>query len=203
MFGDGNPPPVPEGLALGANGPRVEALQARLKALGYTVGKVDKVFGPGTAAAVAAFKLEHKYRGGGELEPDEIVGPLTEQALEAAPAREVSPERAETTEHELAAAGSTEVRTGQQTAAVGTAATVAGAAAAANDAGLFDMTQQSLGKVPAMHQFLVPVIDALKWGFKNALWVLLLVGGVWAWVKGREIVKARLTAHQSGANMGR
>lgn len=203
VFGDGGPVPAGDGLALGAYGPRVEALQLRLKALGYGVGAVDKVFGPGTAAAVAAFKLEHKHRGGAELEPDEIVGPLTDQALEAAPARAISPERAEATEHDLAAVGSTEVKAGQQQAAIGQVATVAAGIEASRQAGVFDMAKENLGWVPSAHTFLVPVIDALKWAFANAFWVGALVGGVWFWVKGREMIAARLAAHRSGANMGR
>ena len=60
-----------------------------------------------------------------------------------------------------------------------------------------------LGGLPAMQTTVGPVIAAVQWGLKNALWVAVLVGGVWLYIKGRDVVLARLAAHQTGANLGR
>lgn len=67
-------------LELGSNGAEVEALQKRLKALGYNPGKVDGEFGHGTEAAVMAFQ-----RSNGLL-ADGVVGAKTARALGFTPA---------------------------------------------------------------------------------------------------------------------
>lgn len=60
---------------LGAKGPEVARLQARLKELGHYPGPVDGDFGGGTSCAVRVFQ---KAAG---LTPDGIMGPLTWEAL--------------------------------------------------------------------------------------------------------------------------
>jgi cell wall hydrolase len=62
-------------LRVGSKGKAVVALQKRLAALGYWVGKVDGVFGPDTLHAVTALQ---KVAG---LARDGIVGPHTSAAL--------------------------------------------------------------------------------------------------------------------------
>jgi len=49
----------------------------------------------------------------------------------------------------------------------------------------------------------VPAIDAIKWGTQNFLWVAVIGGGVWFWIRGRDVIAARLQAYRSGANLGR
>lgn len=66
--------PAP-GLAIGARGPRVVALQRRLIGLGYWLGRADGVFGDSTEQAVYALQ---KAAG---IPPDGVVGPSTESAL--------------------------------------------------------------------------------------------------------------------------
>lgn len=56
-------------------GPEVAELQRRLGELGYSVGNLDGVFGPATAAAVRAFQRNQN------LDPDGWVGALTWAAL--------------------------------------------------------------------------------------------------------------------------
>ena len=53
------PSPTPAILASGSRGTEVEALQKRLKELGYYTGEVDGDFGQGTRAAVRLFQSQH------------------------------------------------------------------------------------------------------------------------------------------------
>ncbi|HEX5880133.1 MAG TPA: L,D-transpeptidase family protein [Actinomycetota bacterium] len=69
-------PDTPELLRRGDRGPAVDAVQRRLRELGYWVGPVDEVFGSLTEQAVFAIQ---KAAG---LERDGVVGPRTRQALE-------------------------------------------------------------------------------------------------------------------------
>jgi len=62
-------------LQLGSSGPGVTDLQDKLRARGFDPGPSDGSYGPGTAAAVAAFQ-----RGAG-LTADGVVGPQTASAL--------------------------------------------------------------------------------------------------------------------------
>jgi peptidoglycan L-alanyl-D-glutamate endopeptidase CwlK len=67
-------------LQQGSSGPGVTDLQDKLRARGFDPGASDGNFGPGTAAAVAAFQ-----RSAG-LTADGVVGPQTAATLDAAPA---------------------------------------------------------------------------------------------------------------------
>lgn len=53
------------GLAQGARGDAVVALQQKLNAAGYSVGRADGAFGPKTAAALARFQADHDLEPGG------------------------------------------------------------------------------------------------------------------------------------------
>lgn len=194
---------VPPGLALGAHGPQVETVQRQLRDLGYGVGKVDKVFGAATARAVAAFKLDHKRASGRELEPDEVVGPLTRDALEQGKPVVVSEERAATTAKQLAAEGSTEVAVGLRQKAAGVAVTTAAFADGARQTGMFEMAQESIGVLPQWHGLMAPVISAVQWGLAHLFWLVALLFGVWVWSGGHKTVLARLKAHRFGFNLFR
>jgi len=201
VWGD-NGQPGSEELFLGAWGPKVASVQRRLRELGYAVGSIDAVLGPATARALAGFKLDRR-RAGVDLEPEERVGPLTLAALEQADGAPVSPERREATVATLAAAGSTEVVAGQRAQALGRVTVGTAVAAGAGDLGLLDTVKDALGGLPALQTVVAPVIAAVQWGLKNALWVAVLIGGVWLYIKGKDVVLARLRAHQTGANLGR
>lgn len=189
-------------LYLGAWGPKVGSLQRRLKDLGYPVGAVDEVLGPATARAVAGFKLDQS-RLGASLEPAEQVGPMTLAALETAASAPLSPSRTGATVATLAAAGSTEVATGQKAKGTGQALLYTGAAAGAEKLGILDAIKDALGWLPAAQTTVAPVLAAVQWGLKNALWVAVVVLGVWLWIKGKDVVLARLRAHQTGANLSK
>jgi peptidoglycan L-alanyl-D-glutamate endopeptidase CwlK len=71
-------------LQQGSSGPDVTELQDKLRARGYDPGASDGSFGPGTAAAVAAFQ-----RSAG-LPADGVAGPQTAAALDAGAAAPVA-----------------------------------------------------------------------------------------------------------------
>lgn len=202
IWGDGGLPLSTE-LALGASGAAVESLQRRLRELRYGIGSADGVFGPLTADAVVAFKARARREGYGDLEPDEIVGPRTQAALDAGRPRDVSPERAAATVQDLAAAGSTEIAAGQSMRAAGTALAAAGAVDGARQAGALDALRDGLGWLPELHTLLAPVLEAVQWALRNALWVCVLALGVWAWARGGRVVLARLRAHAEGLNLSK
>jgi putative chitinase len=203
LWGEGGPLPDASILHLGAWGPKVGELQVKLRSRGYAVGAVDGNLGPATARAIAGFKLDARRAGAKELEPEEAAGPLTMAALDGASLAPLSPERLEATPETLAAAGSTEVRTGRAARATGQAALYTGITAGAAQLGLLDQVTSSLNSIGLLHTMMVPAIDAIKWGTQNFLWAGCILGGVWFWVRGRDVILARLNAHRSGANLGR
>jgi len=62
-------------LRLNSSGADVTLLQEKLQSLGFSPGKIDGDFGPGTEAAVIAFQRSEG------LLADGIVGPTTQEAL--------------------------------------------------------------------------------------------------------------------------
>lgn len=199
LFGDGKTIHE-DGLALGAHGSQVEVLQKRLRELNYGAGAVDKVFGPATARAVAAFKLDHKRRTGEEMEPDEIVGSKTWHQLNAGEPV-VYANREDDTAKDLA--GSETVAAAQGGNAAGTVLVGVSVAKGVQETGMLEGMTSSLGWLPSWHSFLTPVISAISWGLQNVFWVITLVGGVWFWTRGRQIIKARLKDHKLGFNLFR
>jgi putative chitinase len=198
ILGDGKLP-VTDHIASGAHGPKVEQLQRRLRELGYGVGAVDNVFGPTLARAVVAFKHDSRLA----LEPRELVGPLTLAALENAKPIELSPERVEATQNSLALNGSTEIDAGVKAKSAGKLLLGLGGVEGARQAGVLDGTVSTLSSVSAFRSTLAPCIDAVQWGLKHWFWVAVLVGGVWFWTKGHQVIAARLRAHRFGFNLFR
>jgi putative chitinase len=100
------PEPVieqPAGLREGDTGEKVESLQARLRAKGYPVGAIDKIFGANTRRGVTLFQIEMglpEHDGVWRLEYDAL--------LEAAP--NLAVERSETTAKDLADKGDQTVK---------------------------------------------------------------------------------------------
>ena len=201
-WGDGELPSQ-DTLWLGAHGRKVLQVQTRLRDLGYPVGALDGVFGPAMARAVAGFKVDAR-RAGAVLEgEDDSVGPATLAALDSAGPAPLSAERTGATERDLAAAGSTEVAAGRKGKAAGQAALYTGATLLADMLGVLDGIKRGLSSITALHATAVPALSALQWGLRYLLPIALIVGGVWAWRAFGDVIVARLTAHRSGANLGR
>jgi hypothetical protein len=77
-------------LKQGSQGPDVEQLQLKLKAAGYDPGDIDGDYGGRTAAAVHAFQADRP-----DLDDDEVAGPMTISALDAAVAKKKKPAAAQ------------------------------------------------------------------------------------------------------------
>lgn len=204
IFGEGQQLPSQDTLYLGASGRKVLQVQTRLRDLGYAVGALDGVFGPAMARAVGGAKMDIRRRAGPrvDLEPEEGVGPLTCAALEEADPAPLSPERLQATEKDLAAT-STTVQAGRRAKAAGQAALYTGLAAGADKAGVLDVLSGWSSQISGLHVTIAPALAAMQWGLKHALWLLLILGGVWGWIAFRDVILARLTAHRNGANLSR
>lgn len=198
--------PSPLDLALGAYGPQVAEVQARLFDLGYAVGAIDGVFGGEMARAAAAFKLDHKRNTGQVLEPDEVIGPMTRAALANAD-RISRPEREQLSIKDLMAAGSTEVAAGKSMQATAYPLAAAGVFAAVDQQQVTPAVVQTLsnnvGWLPGFKSTMIPVLEAMGWGMRNMLPLLLILAGVMFWARGRHWIWARLQAARRGLNLSR
>jgi predicted chitinase len=203
LFGQGQALPDEKLLSLGAFGPRVKRLQEQLRELGYPVGAVDQMFGPATARAVAGFKLEQHLRTGQEFCPAEVVDEAVAAALETAHPVAISSDRTQETVKGLIAKGSTEVKAGTDARKAGYGLALLGAADGLEKTGGMDLLTGALGNITLLKSSLEPALAAIQWGLRNAGWVAFVIVGVWCWTKGRQIVEARLAAHQSGANLSK
>lgn len=176
----------------GAKGYVVEHLQKTLKALNYSVGHVDGVFGSGTRGAVLAFQADN------DLETDGVVGPSTWGLLEAAPKpKPVSPVRAKATVADLREQGSATIVNGDRAQIAGAAAGGLGALGMLMDA--LAGTKEATDALPAAVEALKPVMDlaADNW------YVILAIAGVAAVGYVQKMKQARVQDHRTGANLGR
>lgn len=203
VFGGGQPLPQEEALHLGAYGGIVRRIQGQLRDLGYGVGDQDGVYGPTMARAVAGFKLDQKRALGVELEPDEVLGPLSMAALDTAVPVLLSPDRESATMADLTALGSTEMAAGGHQQAVGRGLTAVGFAAGAHQIGALDGLADQLQQITLLQSTAAPAIKAIGWGMANFWWMLLIGAGVYCWRSGYGVKLARLAAHQLGFNLWR
>ena len=122
------------------------------------------------------------------------IGHATRAALAIAePIRR--PEREAMTAKDLARAGSSQVRSGGEMKTIGTMLALAGSGTAINAVdgapapvtatvpASVEMLQGSLAWVPGFHQFLMPVMEGFRFFTSNLIPILLLIVGVWFWIK--------------------
>lgn len=193
-------------VSLGAAGSDVSDAQARLRDLGYQCGAVDGVFGHETGRALAAFKRDWTTATGLPLEPGDTIGPATKAAL--ANAEPISrPEREALTPADLKAAGSTEVAAGQSLQRNGTMLGIGGVMALAETTettpAVVKTLDQHVGWLPGFKSGMIPVMEALSWGVKNLLPLLLIFAAIMFWTRGRQWIWARVEAARRGLNLSR
>ena len=169
-------------LRLGHSGAPVEALQLRLNRLGYHVGRVDRVFGKRTRAAVLAFQADN------HLMADGVVGPSTYEALDDAGPREIGEERKSAGILDLAAGGSriAKASVAQQFAGFGLAG-----------GGVLSVIDESTGAVSRVTQGVELFGDTLA---RLGPWIGLavVIGGIYVVLQARKAAAARVADHRSG-----
>lgn len=204
VLGDGKLP-APK-VDLGASGPDVLAAQRRLHDLGYPCGACDGAFGNETGRALAAFKRDWTAATGLPLEPGDTIGPATKAAL--AQAEPISrPEREALTVADLKAAGSTEVAAGTSMQRNGAMLGIGGMMALAEQTettpAVVKAVDQHVGWLPGFKSGMIPVLEALSWGVRNLLPLLLIFAAIMFWTRGRQWIWARLEAARRGLNLSR
>jgi hypothetical protein len=124
-------------------------------------------------------------------------------ALETAKPITVNPEREQATVADLVAKGSTEATAGVNGKRIGQLTLYGGMAGAAHETGLLSQTNTLLSQVGMFKITAVPALEATGWALSHFWPAALILGGVWYWTKGHQIVTARLKAHQLGFNLFR
>jgi putative chitinase len=185
-------------LTVGDRGELVKALQERLNALGYAVGRSDGIFGPRTRSAVLTFQAEN------ELSTDGIIGPKTRTVLNAETAVPMPlGERATETKADLKEAGSTTIAATDKlkTAATATMA-VSTAAGAAQETGLLQGAGDLLKELNLLKTTTSGFVDIVNWATGHWYIAAVIIGFlVWKWAKDIEF--RRVLEHNFGLNLSR
>jgi len=190
--------PADDILELGDHGEAVEALQSRLLALGYVVGKVDGVFGARVRAAVLAFQAENDLTTDGRVGPATLAKLNSDQAV-AMPLGDRANEGAK----ELLAAGSTTIKITKMMKA---AATVGGAAApvvvTADNTGLLDSVQGLTNDLKQLQGVTGEIVSIITWGM--SYWYFLVPLVAYLLYRYADMIEIRrVIEHQTGINLNR
>lgn len=192
-------------LRVGDRGELVKALQDRLKALGYAIGRADGIYGSRTRAAVLAFQAENN------LTLDGIIGPETRTALNAENAVPMPlGERATETAADLREAGSETMATAKaikDTAGAGGALTAAvGAAKAAAPADppadLIVTTKEIATEISSWQSITKLIGETFSWATSH-WWIFAIVFCFIVYRWGGKIEWNRLKDHRLGFNLSR
>lgn len=183
-------------LAYGDRGFEVEAIQRRLVALGYAVGRVDGDFGDLTRVAVLAFQADNELTTTGKVDA------ATRTALAEDRPRPIQAERAEVTAANLREAGSTTIAAADTSKLVGQVAVGGSAVAAIEKTGLLDVAQSSVEQGTALRTTLDAAADLLRWAVDH-WWIAGIVGGVLIWYFAGATIAARVRDAARAFNLSR
>lgn len=172
----------------------VRAVQEKLVALNYKVGRVDGDFSSGTRAAVLAFQADNGLDTSGEVDA------ATKQALMTAPAKPIAEARTSATADDLRAAGSETVKAADKVSLIGKVLAFAGAGKAADASGALDSVKGAVDQVSSFRSVADSVSDLAEWAGSH-WWIGAAAVGVAAWYFGSKIIARRVQDHRSGANM--
>jgi len=183
---------VPEDvLEVGDSGALVKAIQERLCALRYPVGKLDGVFGSRTRAAILAFQAENG------LATDGVVGPQTRAALNSEAAKPMPlGERETASRAEIKAADPTLQKTDTVIAAAKAVGTTATTVAVADQTGLLDSGASLLSDLQQYKGVASGIAEIVQWSVGH--WYYFLPLGcylIYRWAKsveGQAVLKYRL-----------
>lgn len=183
-------------LEVGDSGAMVRAVQERLCALGYAVGKVDGVFGSRTRVAVLAFQAENGKATDGR------VGPETRAALNSENAKPMPVgERATETAEDLKAAGSTTIQTTDTVKNVAKAAgTISTTVIAADQTGALDWAGDLMKDVGQFRGLATGFTELAAWAASHWIYAVPLAAYLlYRWAKSIE--GQRVLKHQLGLDL--
>ncbi len=193
-------------LRVGDQGPLVKAIQERLAALNYPVGRADGIFGSRLRSAVLAFQAENHLTTDGQIGPETRAALNSEMAI-AMPAGE----RATETASDLAKAGSNIVLDAQAIKKAAAALVVGGGTAGvtqqatAPSAPAFDpisATKDVVTEIGSWKAITTAIQDVVQYATSHT-WIFLIVAGFAFWKWGSKIEWRRVLDHQLGLHLGR
>jgi hypothetical protein len=62
---------------------------------------------------------------------------------------------------------------------------------------------QHVGWLPGFKTMMIPVLEAMAWGFRNLLPILLIASAIWLYAYGWTWARKRLEAARRGLNLSR
>ena len=165
----------------------IKAIQKRLRDLGYfQVGKVDGVWGANTTGALSAFQHDNGIPVNGTYDE------ATRAALAEAQPKPIAPERARTTEADLAAQGSTTIHNAKGITMASVIEFVTGAAACIAFVAQNWQAEQLPFPLSLVSNVLPPwAMPLLMMGFAG-----------YKYLKGRGVIDARVMAERLGLHNG-
>lgn len=179
-------------LAYGAKGWKVTALQQRLVALGYQVGKTDGDFGASTRAAVLALQADRAIPTTG------IVDAATEAALALEIPRPIAEERETATVDDLT--GSKIVADASTVKTTGGATGAIAAVAGLEQTGILDAIKSGTDQVGTVRSTIDSLQDVIHWATSH-WWIGAIVVGFLVYHYGGAVIARRLADHRNGASM--
>lgn len=182
-------------LRYGSSGFEVGALQGQLSSLGYHIGAKDSDFGASTRAAVLGFQADNNLPTTGEVDP------ATKSALNTAPPKPISEDRAAATADDLREGGSSTVKAADHLTFWGKAAAALGlGGGTAEKSGLLDTVRDSTDQFSAFRGVIESVQDLGHWAL-SYWWVFAIIGGIFVVKFGCDIINRRVEDHRSAANI--
>jgi hypothetical protein len=170
--------------------------QAKLKELGFPIGKIDGDWGDLTTGACSAYQRREGLKVTGH--PNDETTALLDKSNETRP---IAKERAEATVEDLRAAGSQTVEAADKGSLVSKIMVGAGAIGGAAQTGVLDQAQDVVGKVQQVKTIVDSVRD-LAHGLAPYWWVGVIAVGFITWQCFGDVIKRRLHDHQIGVHLG-
>lgn len=171
--------------------------QAKLKQLNYNVGEIDGDWGALTTGACSAFQRKEGLTVTGH--PNDETTKHLQEAFEPAA---VSEKRSKATAKDLRSAGSRTIKAADKGSLITKILVWTGIAGGAEQTGALDQAKDVVDQVQVA-KGAVESLQDLASSLAPYWWVGVLIVGFFLWRSYGDIVKARLSDHQSGLNVSR
>lgn len=183
--------------------PQVETVQRQLSQLGYALGEVDGKMGTLTIGAIAAFQSANGLSVTGKIDAALL------EALKNDPVpRPIAAERATATAEDLRAKGSETILTADNVKMAGGVAGAAGAFGAANQGtdaatgtSLVEKAQDYLGIASTFRDIADGLSGLFSWVIGSFWWIAVAAAGIFAFIWGRKIIKAKVEGYRKGEDI--